>query len=53
MTHVDPPLPTSEPANDADPGVPFFRTWRAVYVFVIICFIAVVISLALFSRVFA
>lgn len=43
-----PPLP-----DDDSPGVPGFRTWRGVYLFVIGCFILVVITLALFSRAFA
>ncbi len=39
--------------DDNDPGLPGFRTWRGVYVFVLVCFVAVVIALTLFSRHFA
>jgi hypothetical protein len=35
------------------PGVPGFRSWRGVYVFVAVTFAAVVIALTLFSRAFA
>jgi hypothetical protein len=46
------PLP--DPANDdKSPGVPGFRSWRGVYLFVFVCFVLVVILLTLFSRVFA
>ena len=38
---------------DESPGVPFFRTWRGVYIFVFAVFVAVVIALTVFSRVFA
>ena len=37
------------PDND-DPGVPGFRTWRGVYVFVFGFFVAVVIALTAFSH---
>jgi hypothetical protein len=50
------PAPVPPPpgdADDANPGVPFFRTWRGVYAFVIVCFVVVVVVLAVFSRVFA
>jgi hypothetical protein len=46
------PLPPTPPADES-PGVPGFRTWRGVYLFVFGCFIAVVIALTIFSRVFA
>ena len=42
-----------EPDNDDAPGVPGFRTWRGVYLFVFGCFVAFVIALTIFSRVFA
>ena len=41
-----------EPEN-RPPGVPGFKTWRGVYVFVFACFIAVVIALTIFSKIFA
>jgi hypothetical protein len=40
-------------ADDDSPGVPGFRTWRGVYLFVLGCFILVVGALTLFSRFFA
>jgi hypothetical protein len=39
--------------EDESPGVPGFRTWRGVYVFVLIWFAVVVLALAVFSRVYA
>ena len=43
-----------EPATDDNsPGVPGFRTWRGVYVFVFAFFVLVVVLLTLFSRYFA
>ncbi len=42
-----------EPANDDAPGVPGFRTWRGVYLFVFGCFVVVVIALTWFAHVFA
>lgn len=45
--------PPPPPAGDDSPGLPGFRTWRGVYVFVLVVFAAVVIGLTLFSRVFA
>ncbi len=39
------------PNNDDDsPGVPGFRTWRGVYLFVFGCFVAMVIALTFFAR---
>jgi hypothetical protein len=46
-----PPIPEKNP--DDSPGLPGFRTWRGVYIFVVVVFAAVVIGLTLFSRVFA
>lgn len=47
MTPPDPKNP------DESPGVPGFRTWRGVYVFVFAFFALVVVLLAIFSRHFA
>lgn len=47
------PEPSSAAAPDDSPGLPGFRTWRGVYVFVLVVFAAVVIALTIFSRVFA
>ncbi len=49
---VPDPLPSSE-TDDENPGVPFFRTWRAVYAFVFASFVVMVVVLAIFSYVFA
>jgi hypothetical protein len=38
--------------TDESPGVPGFRTWRGIYLFVFIFFVACVVLLALFSRAF-
>jgi hypothetical protein len=38
---------------DDPPGVPGFRSWRAVYGFVFAAFILLVIALTLFSRAYA
>ena len=45
-------MPHPEPDDDS-PGLPGFRTWRGVYLFVLGCFVAVVIALTVFSRFFA
>ena len=44
---------TPKPDDDDSPGVPGFRTWRGVYLFVFGSFILVVAALTLFSRIFA
>ncbi|HWA26597.1 MAG TPA: hypothetical protein VG734_13135 [Lacunisphaera sp.] len=41
--------PKPEEKSDS-PGVPGFRTWRGVYLFVSGCFVLVVVLLTLFSR---
>ena len=48
-----PPPNSAPPPADDSPGVPGFRTWRGVYFFVFGCFVAFVIALTIFSRVFA
>lgn len=47
-----PPSPKPEPPEES-PGVPGFRSWRGVYLFVFVAFVLVVILLAIFSRVYA
>jgi hypothetical protein len=47
------PSPTEPPASDETPGVPGFRTWRGVYLFVFTVFVVVVALLTLFARWFA
>jgi hypothetical protein len=45
--------PPDSSDNDESPGVPGFRTWRGVYLFVFVFFVFSVVLLALFSRLFA
>lgn len=47
-----PPAPLRDDDEEA-PGVPIFRTWRGVYLFVFGCFAAMVLALTLFTHVFA
>lgn len=48
------PAPTEPaPGSDTAPGVPGFRTWRGVYLFVFAVFVLVVATLAWFARAFA
>jgi hypothetical protein len=42
---------SNEPDNES-PGVPGFRTWRGVYLFVLAVFALIVAGLTIFSRVF-
>jgi hypothetical protein len=51
-TPIPPPPPSLPPSEDT-PGVPGFRTWRGVYLFVLTAFIVVVIALTLFTRAYA
>jgi hypothetical protein len=46
------PPPDRESESEA-PGVPIFRTWRGVYLFVFGWFVLVVTLLAIFTRVFS
>jgi hypothetical protein len=39
--------------NEESPGVPGFRTWRGIYLFVFVFFVVCVVLLALLSRAFA
>ena len=48
-----PPVPPTPPPDDDAPGVPGFRTWRGVYLFVLAVFITLVIALTLFTRAYA
>jgi hypothetical protein len=49
---MNPPL-SDPPDREEPPGLPGFRTWRGVYLFVFAIFVLVVVLLALFSRAFA
>jgi hypothetical protein len=52
MTSPRPPI-SSPPPDDRETGLPFFRTWRSVYILVLACFAAVLVALALFSQIYA
>ena len=39
--------------DDEKPGVPFFRSWRGVYWFVLGAFVAVVTLLAIFTSAYS
>ncbi|MBL9216081.1 MAG: hypothetical protein JNG83_11440 [Opitutaceae bacterium] len=52
MTPTDPQAPPPAPDPEA-PGVPGFRTWRGIYLFVLGCFLLVVVALTLFARAYA
>jgi hypothetical protein len=46
--------PPPDQRSDAElPGLPGFRTWRGIYLFVLGWFVLVVILLASFSRIFS
>ena len=47
-----PPAP-DPPAENEPPGIPGFRTWRGVYLFVFGWFVLVVALLAIFSGFFS
>lgn len=51
------PVRTAPPeaggADDETPGLPGFRRWREVYLFVFVVFVGVVVALAVFSSVYA
>ncbi len=49
----DTPADGVPPGDDEATGLPGFRTWRRVYLFVFGCFVLAVVFLALFSRYFA
>ena len=49
---MNPPSPDPSDREES-PGVPGFRRWRGVYLFVFIFFVLCVVLLALFSRAFA
>jgi hypothetical protein len=49
---MKPPPPDSSD-HEESPGVPGFRTWRGIYLFVFVFFVVCVVLLALLSRAFA
>ena len=49
---IHPPSP-DPPAESDPPGVPGFRTWKSIYLFVFGWFVLVVALLAVFSRYFS
>jgi hypothetical protein len=48
-----PPDPPPTPVADAATGLPWLRSWRAVYLFVLGCFALWVALLVIFGRLFA
>ena len=56
MKAHEPGLKSPEAApdvRDESPGLPWFRTWRGVYLFVLVCFVLYVVLLTVFSRAFS
>jgi len=47
------PPPPDPPAESEPPGVPGFRTWRSVYLFVFGWFVLVVILLTVLTEIFS
>ena len=47
------PRPAESPGDNESPGVPGFRGWPGVYWFVFGCFVAAVIALTIFARIYA
>jgi hypothetical protein len=45
--------PPDQRSDDEPPGLPGFRTWRGVYLFVFVWFVLVVALLAGFARIFS
>ncbi len=39
--------------TDGRPFLPGYRSWRGVYVTVLVCFVAYVVALTVFTRVFS
>jgi hypothetical protein len=48
-------VPPASPgrSNDEGPDLPWLRTWRSVYLFVLGCFVVYVVLLALLTRAFS
>ena len=47
------PHPIDPTPSDESPGVPGFRSWRGVYLFVFAAFLLVVVLLAVFTHLYA
>jgi hypothetical protein len=47
------PLSDDQRSDAEPPGLPGFRTWRGVYLFVFGWFVLVVVLLAIFTRLFS
>jgi len=50
MTDPVPHVPPVEEGSNT--GIPGFRTWRGVYLFVLGCFVGFVVILTIFTRIF-
>lgn len=48
-----PPAPSSGLVDDRSTGLPLLRTWRAVYIFVVVAFLTWVALLTALERVFS
>ncbi|HEY5042199.1 MAG TPA: hypothetical protein VIK53_09365 [Verrucomicrobiae bacterium] len=44
---------TADESRNEPTGLPWFRTWRDVYLFVFSCFVLYVVLLTIFSRAFS
>jgi hypothetical protein len=47
------PEANSPDSEDESPGVPWFRSWRGVYWFIVAAFVVYVVFLAVLPRLFA
>jgi len=47
------PAHPDEPSEDDPPDLPWFRTWRGVYLFVLGWFVLVVALLTVFTQIFS
>jgi hypothetical protein len=47
-----PPADSRQPEGDESTGLPFFKTWRDVYWYVVASFVIVVLLLAIFTWTF-
>lgn len=53
-TNLDKTAPVTDDSIEREPtGMPWFRTWKSVYVFVLGSFLLYIVLLAIFSRAFS
>ncbi len=53
MKSASTPDPASQPVDDTGTGLPLFRTWRGVYLFVLASLAAWILGLLVLSRMFS